>query len=136
MNDLRAFLRRPNGSNCKVHCGNFATGGVLLNNEAFVKALTTSNDYEDAIGGDMKAWGLFKAIETIATNSGVLMEWIVVKGICDWGFGKGDDFQPLAAAAASDLAFTVLSAPGALSDLSIAPNARMPYIFSKIPAFH
>lgn len=91
---------------CVRFLGKIATGGLLIDHAVFVKLLAKSPDYKDIIGGEMEAWGLYQAVEGTAFQS----NWIVVKGICDWGFGKGDDWQPLAAAAAADLAYFVFSA--------------------------
>lgn len=99
--------------------GKFATGGLLLNNATTVKHLTESPDFRDAIGGDMEAWGLYQATGVAANKMQVAFQWIVVKGICDWGFGKSSAFQPLAAAAAADLVHAVFSAPNALPALQV-----------------
>lgn len=99
--------------------GKMATGGLLLNNEAFVHKLTEGLGFSDIIGGEMEAWGLYKAVEWAETETGVAFQWIVVKGICDWGFGKESDWQPFAAAAACDLVHSVLSAPDALPALQV-----------------
>lgn len=86
----------------------------MLNNHAFVKALESSPDYRKIIGGEMEAWGLYQTI-ALAETKGAAFQWIVVKGICDWGFDKKKGWQPLAAAAAADLVHRVLVAPGALT---------------------
>lgn len=93
--------------------GKFASGGNLLNDEEHVKALLASPSFKDVIGGDMEAWGLYAASQKAAVK-GFSFQWIVVKGICDWAFGKNDCWQPLAAAAAANLVHSVLSARLAL----------------------
>lgn len=80
-----------------------------------MKQLTSRPAFMDAVGGDMEAWGMYQAIRKAATDQGIAFEWIVVKGICDWGFEKKKGWQPFAAAAAMDLIFTVISAPGFLT---------------------
>ena len=50
------------------------------------------------IGGDMESWGLYTACHSAIPTP----EWLMVKGICDWGDdSKNDGFQPLAAANAT-----------------------------------
>lgn len=89
-----------------------ATAPSLINNEFFINKLLSSPDFEDAVGGDMEAWGLYHAVEKAETKLNKKLQWIIVKGICDWGFNKESDWQPLAAATATDLIFMVLSSPG------------------------
>lgn len=95
-----------------------ATGGILLNNEAFVRKILTSQAFMNVIGGDMEAWGLVTAFQN-CYNKGVHFQWIVVKGICDWGFGKTDGYQPLAAAAAANLVSKVLNRKGIRAALEV-----------------
>lgn len=109
------FVGRPSFlgpmNECKVLAGPIATGGVLINNAALIETLNRSPDFRSVVGGEMEAWGLYQAVTIGVASLDVAMEWIVVKGICDWGFQKTKGWQPLAAAAASDLVFTVLSNP-------------------------
>lgn len=104
---------RPDGTRCRIFFGKVATGGLLLDNAAFLASLVGSSIFDDVVGGEMEAWGLSKAIEQ-ASMDGLEIAWIVVKGICDWGLGKAKGWQPLAAASAADLVYSVLSCPGAL----------------------
>lgn len=104
---------RPNGSECQVVIGKFASGGILVDNAVFMENLLASPDFKDVVGGDMEAWGFYNAVKA-ASVSETGIEWIVVKGISDWGSGKTSGWQPLAATAAADLVYTVLRAPDAL----------------------
>jgi nucleoside phosphorylase len=63
-------------------------------------------EYRDVIGGEMEGYGLHVAAEMRG-----IKEWIVVKGICDWGCEKEDGWQRLAAATAVDFVFYVLNGP-------------------------
>lgn len=84
--------------------GALLSGEKLVDDTEFKRSLFEA--YPDAIGGEMEASGVYAA----ATTKGV--EWIVVKGICDWADGfKNDDSQPIAARAAVSLVNSVLSKP-------------------------
>lgn len=87
-----------------------------MNNKNFVETLLSSPAYKDVIGGDMEAWGLAKAFQ-LFLDKNVLFQWIVVKGVCDFGYDKTDDYQHLAAAAAADLVHRVLNREGVGSGL-------------------
>lgn len=95
-----------------------ATGGFLLSNKNFVETLLSSPAYKDVFGGDMEAWGLATAFQMFV-DKGVLFQWIVVKGVCDFGYDKTDGYQPLAAAAAAHLVHTVLNRKGVASGLKV-----------------
>lgn len=99
---------KPDGVVSKYHIGPLLSGEKLVDNVSFRDEL--QEIAPEALGGEMEAWGLFSAAE----NEGV--EWIVVKGICDWADGsKEKTHQPVAAAAAVDLAVEVFSDATALS---------------------
>lgn len=72
-----------------VHIGPVLSESVLLNNaerRAKLKRL-----YPEAIAGEMEGAGVYAA----ALRRKV--DWALVKGICDWGYRKIDDYQRLAA---------------------------------------
>ena|GEM_PF-1325552 len=77
----------------KLNFGLVASGSYLLNNEDYVNRLKEMQP--ELIGGDMESAGMasvcfYKKID-----------WILVKGICDWGYDKDSDKkknQELAAA--------------------------------------
>lgn len=57
----------------------------------------------------MEAWGLCFAHEQVLGKGDALpFQWIVVKGICDWGYGKSSRWQALAAAAATNLVYEAI----------------------------
>ena len=47
--------------------------------------------HPDAIGGEMEGSGIYAA----AMRGKI--DWALVKGICDWGHGKSDEYQHVAA---------------------------------------
>ena len=77
-----------------VHFGLLASGEKLINSESELKKL--KSDEPEIIGGDMEAAG----IASVCNDQRI--EWIVIKGICDWGSDKTDDFQEQAAKNASE----------------------------------
>ena len=60
--------------------------------------------YPDAEGGGMEGAGVYVSSVRAGT------EWIVVKGICDWGHDKNSDAQESAAANASKLVLDLIAA--------------------------
>ncbi len=63
-----------------IELGLFISGEILSDNEEFVKYLQA--EYPDAIGAEMEGTGL----QSSCHREGV--EWILIKGICDWGYEK------------------------------------------------
>lgn len=91
----------------RIHTGELLSGEKLVDNKMFRDELFAK--FPNAIGGDMESFGVYSA----AANQGI-QEWIVVKGICDWAYGKSKDKkqrQENAADAAVDLCYTVFSQP-------------------------
>lgn len=64
--------------------------------------------FPDAIAGEMEGTAVYEA-----ATRGVKPDWILVKAISDWGFGKSSDAQPQAAANAAEFVVHVI-ASGAL----------------------
>ncbi|MBT1698377.1 hypothetical protein KK083_15920 [Fulvivirgaceae bacterium PWU4] len=94
--------------------------GDLLSGEKLIDNLDYRNFLRDkfptAIGGEMEGSGLSSACISKGLN-----EWIIIKGICDWGDGKKDKkFQPKAAAASMSLVFHALSIPTIFNGLEIS----------------
>ena len=80
--------------------GLLLSGEKLVNDPDFLDELL---DLEpEAIGGEMEAAGVYSAAQHELTH------WIVVKAICDWGMGKGDAHQEVAARNAADFVFHAL----------------------------
>ncbi len=73
----------------KIRFGPILSGDKIINDREFRDELCEF--CPTAIGGEMEAIGLSKAANKYGVN------WIVIKSICDWGHGKTDDFQDLAA---------------------------------------
>jgi nucleoside phosphorylase len=85
-----------------VHIGAVITSNRLVDSEAAVKQLR--DDFPDAIAGEMEAIGVHEA-----ATLGIKPDWIVVKGISDWGHHKDDRAQPYAARYAADYVTHVIS---------------------------
>ncbi len=100
---------REDGSLCKMHSGLILTGGSLVNQMKFTKNL--KKNFPDAIGNEMEASGIW------AVSESMRIEWLVVKGICDWGENKNDEYQELAAASAVSICKKVLSEENAFDGI-------------------
>lgn len=106
----------PNSCQAKVHIGSILTGSRLINNFLYRNQLL--NDFTDQkpIGGEMEAQGIY----SMCRLHGVT-EWIIVKGICDWGFKKNtpdkEKDQVNAALAAVDYCHHVFLRNGVFDDL-------------------
>jgi len=100
---------REDGSLCKIHSGLILTGGSLVNQKDFTESL--KKGYPNAIGNEMEASGIW------SVSAKMKKEWIIVKGICDWGKGKTDKYRELAAASAVSLCKKVLNDSNALNGI-------------------
>ncbi len=86
-----AAKRRTDKTWPKVRFGLLLCGQKLVDNKPFLRKLWKL--YPEAIGGEMEGTGVYAA-------AAEHVHWIVVKGICDWGYNKGrgkDAKQKLAA---------------------------------------
>jgi nucleoside phosphorylase len=101
----------------KVHFGPMLSVNVLVDDERFVADL--KNHYPDAIGGEMEGAGVYSA------SSKRRCEWIMVKGISDWGFNKDDRSRALAARNAVGFVGVALG-QGGLSQPPGVPASRPP----------
>jgi len=88
-----------------VHFGLMLSGNTLVNHPDVVKQMR--NDEPDAIAGEMEGGGIYAASTVFGA------QWIIVKGISDWGFDKSDVSQESAAANAATFVLSMLSS-GAL----------------------
>lgn len=90
-----------------VHMGAILSGDPLVNYKKFLEEKLRSVATDEVCGGEMEATGLWQA----ASSQGV--DWIIVKGICDWGYDKNnptqEDDQALAAKHAAMVLHAVLS---------------------------
>lgn len=91
------------GQKPKIHTGLVMSGEKLADDPEFIGELRELEP--EAIGGEMEAAGVYSAAYSRNTN------WAVVKGICDWGMGKGDKYQEVAARNALDFVFHTLDQP-------------------------
>ena len=89
------------------------SGESLIDNKSFLTKLLT--DFPQADGGEMEGCGVFAA----AHQQGI--EWLIVKGICDFADGKKGRGkkakQLIAASSAASLCNHVFSQPGTFDDL-------------------
>lgn len=118
----RAFHEVPNwtfpepelSSSVEAHYGPMFTGEKLVNSLSLRNQLLGFIPL--AIGGEMEGAGVAAAADQAK------VEWIVVKGVMDWADGKkNDSYQVLAAAAATDLAYEVLSNDSAVALIRSGP---------------
>ena len=100
----------------ELHYGLMMSGEKLANDHEFVAELLDREP--EAIGGEMEASGLYAGALEYSVR------WIMMKGICDWGMGKGDKHQLLAARNSIDFLFHVLQSE-ALSEAVMAENPAL-----------
>lgn len=105
----------PDGKTASVYFGGILSGESLVDDKEYRDKLL--NDNPTAIGGEMEGAGLF------AAASGHRVEWIVVKGICDYADGnKGvnkENFQQTAIKASVGLCRHICSVPTIFEALGI-----------------
>jgi len=84
------------------------TFGLLLSGQKLVNSFTyrtrLKRMYPDAIGGEMEGIGVYVA------SASSKVDWIVVKGICDWGYKKNTQDEEASQALAATNAATVVKA--------------------------
>ncbi|MCY1139347.1 hypothetical protein OWR29_15210 [Actinoplanes sp. Pm04-4] len=85
---LRAAARQFDAGPA-VHFGQMLSDSVLVSSRQYRDEL--HEKHPDAIGGDMEGAGVY------AVAAQAKVDWALVKGICDWGFDKTDEFHRLAA---------------------------------------
>jgi len=96
----RARAQRAIWDAFPVHVGVVASGEKLVDDRDFRDKLKLSQPIP--IAGDMEAWGLS------AVCHSAKVEFIMVKGICDWGFEKDKSKQQKAAENACAFALSAL----------------------------
>jgi nucleoside phosphorylase/HEAT repeat protein len=110
---------RPDGSKCEIRFGPILSEEVLVDDLNYKKSLL--EQFPDAIGGEMEGAGVYAAADYLD------VEWIIIKGICDWADGHKDkEHQPLAAASATSLVHFVLSGPNALPARRVVIDENTP----------
>ncbi len=95
--------------------GKILSGEKLIDDKAFKEKLLAA--FPEAIGGEMEGSGVY--LSSFHNN---INEWIIVKGICDWGVNKSANKlanQKLAIEAAVSLCEQVLSIKYTFSTLEI-----------------
>lgn len=91
------------GKMSKIRIGQLLSGEKLVDDYEYKEKLF--KQFPNAIGGEMEGAGVCAACLRADIN-----EWIIVKGICDWGDGQKVDFyQGAAAEAAATLCLEILS---------------------------
>lgn len=109
------------GKLAKKYIGTVLSGEKLLDDREYRDKLHDS--FPEAIGGEMEGAGL--ASVAMANN---LYEWIIVKGICDWGYDKQsenkDKYQKIAMNSALSLCDAVLCDDSVLEDILKIENKR------------
>lgn len=104
-------FENPQGQLCDYQVGPLLSGEKLVDNAEFKAELFER--FPNAVGGDMEGAGLAASAERERC------EWIIAKGICDWGDGsKTNLHQAFAAAASTSLVEHVLSQPGVLDAIA------------------
>jgi len=98
--ELLSKARMVDWDRTGVHFGQVISGCKLANSEKLIEEL--GKRYPEAIGGEMEGIGLSAACQR---NQ---VEWILIKGICDWGKNKNDRFQSRAAAHAVDFCIKMI----------------------------
>lgn len=87
-----------------IHFGLIASGSLLLNSKNEVERLLSVQP--EIIGGEMEIAGVASACERRSKK------WIMVKGICDWGYDKAsekkDEYQKQAACNAAHILIKML----------------------------
>lgn len=106
----------PNSEQSMVYIGSVLTGSRVVNNYEYRSQLISDfGDYKP-IGGEMEAQGIYSMCKVHG-----ITEWIIVKGICDWGYKKNtpnkEADQIIAANAAVAYCFHVFSRDGVFESL-------------------
>lgn len=92
----RIARTQTTGIEYQISEGIMLSGQMLVDDEKTVKELRAA--FPEAIGGEMEG----NAVAGASMYDG--RQWILIKGICDWGMGKEDGSQSIAADRACDLA--------------------------------
>lgn len=130
-NVLGNRFKNVTGWSCSVEDGTSAKilPGVILSGEKLIDNLKIRNQilkvFPQAIGAEMEGAGVYAACKN--RN---LAEWILVKGVCDYGDGnKGVDKvkrQNLAAQCATSLSLKVFASKIAFNDIGLSPILMKP----------
>ncbi len=101
----------PSSDRSVVYIGAMLTGSRLINNYEYRNQLLNDFKNNKPIGCEMEAQGIYSMCRLYG-----VAEWIIIKGICDWGYKKDnpnkETDQKTAACAAVDYCFHVFSRAG------------------------
>ena len=86
----------------RVHFGTMLCSNTLVNSRREVGRLR--REFPDAIAGEMEGAGVYEAASRYNKP-----DWIIVKAISDWGYGKTSDAQALAARNAAEFVVHVIA---------------------------
>lgn len=98
--ELLSKARLQAAGDKRVHFGEVICGCKLVNRRDIVSGLRQR--FPEAIGGEMEGIGLASACHRRK------VDWLLVKGICDWGFDKDDKHQLAAAKRAVAFCFDIV----------------------------
>ena len=108
-----------------VHIGAILTGSRLVNNYMYREKLIKDFKKYKPIGGEMEAQGVYSMARLYGVS-----EWIIIKGICDWGYKKDnpdkDKDQLIAASAAVDFCHHVFSRDGVFDPADFYDGSEVP----------
>ena len=115
----------PDGRRSSSRVGLLLSGDKLIANPKFRDDLL--GEFKRAIGGDMESYAVAQACRALA------VEWIIAKGVCDWGDeDKNNAWQHPAAQASVSLCLEALNHPSALDGLARVRDAVVPRPASRI----
>ena len=110
------IYKLPDSEQSMVYIGSILTGSKLVNNYEYRLQLISDFEEYKPIGGEMEAQGIYSMCKVHGVT-----EWIIVKGICDWGYKKNtpnkDADQIVASNAAVAYCFHVFSRDGVFESL-------------------
>lgn len=110
------IYKLPDSKQSMVYIGSILTGSKLVNNYKYRSQLISDFGEYKPIGGEMEAQGIYSMCKVHGVT-----EWIIVKGICDWGYKKNtpnkEADQIIAANAAVEYCFHVFSRDGVFESL-------------------
>jgi len=108
------------GNKSTVHIGALLTGSELINNFQRKEDLVNHFKEYSPIGGDMEAFGVYSQCRQNSID-----EWIIIKGISDWGYNKNnnkENYQKIAANAAVEYCHFIFNKKNIFNDLLINNN--------------
>jgi nucleoside phosphorylase len=94
---------RSGWTGAQVHFGTMLCSNTLVNSRQLIDRLR--QEFPDAIAGEMEGAGVYEAASRYDRP-----DWIIVKAISDWGYGKNNDAQALAARNAAEFVVHVIAA--------------------------